>query len=755
MAKGKATHRNEDAAAGAPDARPSATQAAVAAGAREPEVAAAAATPGLADLAGRVRGSKHFLPALLFAVCLAAYLGNGDFLPGSDQEGNMLFSLNLLKRGSLALGPLDAPHAFSWTLEQRGMAPRPVAVVDWNSAADAAYLAGRLRDPAPHYYLAETARPLRGTMSAGEYVNTFGLGAALAGLPVYALLDRFVDLERDRFWWWHGGALTASLLTALAALFVFLAARRLVRPPAALLVALAFGLGSCVWPVSSQALWQHPASTLCLSLGAWLLLGSGERPRAAAWCGAAFGMAVLCRPATAVAVVCVGTWLLWIDRRRCAWYVLGGLPLLAALLAYNGYYFGSPLVFGQTVASKIIFLRDTGSEALWQSSWRESLPGLLISPSRGLVWFSPVLVLGLVGAVAVWREPRFGPLIPLQAAAVLMILVAGKWTDWVGGLTWGYRSIVDTTPFLALLMIPVLERMLAGRATRALFAALLAWSAGTQFVGAWSYSAAGWHNMTLAYDDSNHASVWLWRRPQIGYHLANFAAERARKRALMAAYAKPRPILVLREEAPAATAQDGDVLVVRELARPAPFQRHAEALGSEGRHEEALPYYRAALAIDAGYVPAHVGMGQSLLRLQRHEEALEWLEAALALQPEPAHEGLLLRLMGRAAQALGRTEAAAQHYERAVALDPHDAAAVDLLAVMRFGQQRYAAALDLFRTLVELRPANAQSHSNLGVTLFHLGRGDEAVASFERALSLDPDLETPRAALEQLRTEKN
>ena len=255
-----------------------------------------------------------------------------------------------------------------------------------------------------------------------------------------------MELESDRFWWWHGGALTASLLTALAAVFVFLAARGLVRPLPALLVALAFGLGSCAWPVSSQALWQHPASSFCLSLGAWLLLRSGERPRAAAWCGAALGMAVLCRPATAVVVVCVGAYLLGTDRRRCAYYVLGGLPLLVILAAYNGYYFGSPLVFGQTVASKIIFLRDTGSEHLWQSSWRDSLPGLLLSPSRGLVWFSPVLLLGLVSAVAVWREPRYRILIPLQAAVVLMILVAGKWSDWSGGLTWGYRSIVDTAP---------------------------------------------------------------------------------------------------------------------------------------------------------------------------------------------------------------------------------------------------------------------------------------------------------------------
>ena len=164
----------------------------------------------------------------------------------------------------------------------------------------------------------------------------------------------------------------------------------------------------------------------------------------------------------------------------------------------------------------------------------------MISPSRGLVWFSPLLLLGLVSAVTVWREPRYRALLPLQAAVLLMILLAGKWFDWSGGLTWGYRSIVDTTPLLALLMIPVIERLLAGRVTRALLGVLLAWSIGAQLVGAWSYSVVGWHTMTLAYDDPNHVSVWLWRRPQIGYHLANFAAERAQKKKLMATYAGNR-----------------------------------------------------------------------------------------------------------------------------------------------------------------------------------------------------------------------
>ena len=43
----------------------------------------------------------------------------------------------------------------------------------------------------------------------------------------------------------------------------------------------------------------------------------------------------------------------------------------------------------------------------------------------------------------------------------LLILMAGKWFDWWGGLTRGYRPIVDAAPFLALLMIPIVERIVA------------------------------------------------------------------------------------------------------------------------------------------------------------------------------------------------------------------------------------------------------------------------------------------------------
>ena len=102
-------------------------------------------------------------------------------------------------------------------------------------------------------------------------------------------------------------------------------------------------------------------------------------------------------------------------------------------------------------------------------------------------------------------------------------------------------------------------------------------------------------------------------------------------------------------------------------------------------------------------------------------------------------------------QELGRTEAAAEHYAGALQIDPRASEALDRFAMLRFGQQRYAEALELYRTLIEIDGGSAQTHVNLGATLYYLGRVDEAARSFEHALSLDSALESARNALEQLR----
>ena len=71
--------------------------------------------------------------------------------------------------------------------------------------------------------------------------------------------------------------------------------------------------------------------------------------------------------------------------------------------------------------------------------------------------------------------------------------------------------------------------------------------------------------------------------------------------------------------------------------------------------------------------------------------------------------------------------------------------------MMRFGQQWYEEARDLYRRMLEIDSGDAQTHTNLGAALYQLGRLEEALRSIERALALDPSLESARVGLEQVR----
>ena len=197
-------------------------------------------------------------------------------------------------------------------------------------------------------------------------------------------------------------------------------------------------------------------------------------------------------------------------------------------------------------------------------------------------------------------------------------------------------------------------------------------------------------------------------------------------------------------------AADADQLLnrARELrpADPATLHNMAETLRAQDRYEDAVAHYRAALEVAPEYAPAHAGLGVALFQRQHYEEAIEALEQALALEPDlPITGSSPYVLLGRAAQMLGRPDAA-EYFVRAIGRDPRDYEALDRLAMARFGEQRYEEALALYRSMIEIDARSAVAHSNLGATLYYLGRLEEALSSIERALALDPDLEVARVA---------
>ena len=192
---------------------------------------------------------------------------------------------------------------------------------------------------------------------------------------------------------------------------------------------------------------------------------------------------------------------------------------------------------------------------------------------------------------------------------------------------------------------------------------------------------------------------------------------------------------------------------ILKLAKDSPkaLQSAADTLREQQQYAEAIEIYKQILAIDLNFAMAYAGMGDALFRLEHYEEAIKSLKRSVELHSSPSSTIVPLLLMGQAAGKLGRVADATQYYERTIELDPQNASALEHLVGIRFGEKRYEDALRLIASLRDIRPNDAWLYYNMGITLNHLDRYEEAIRSFETALSLDPSMEDARSLLEQLK----
>lgn len=276
----------------------------------------------------------------------------------------------------------------------------------------------------------------------------------------------------------------------------------------ALLVAATAGIATCLWSVSSQLLLQSSPALFFLTLASYCFFRIDRGWPWAAGCGAALGWSVVCRPTCAVFVVAMGAYLLLLgaarlkptsspaERRQVLQsmlaFALGGLPFALLLGSLNWADLGSPWLFGQTVIGDDKAVR-LGMAHAWDGPFLEGFLGLLLSPSRGLLVYTPLFIFSILGLRAVWTQPHFEKLRPLSLAAVALILIQSKWYSWAGGWSFGYRLLVEIIPVLALCAVPVVPAVLRSWKASALAGLLLCFSVAVQFVGAWAFNGQDWN----------------------------------------------------------------------------------------------------------------------------------------------------------------------------------------------------------------------------------------------------------------------
>lgn len=480
----------------------------------------------------------------LAIVCFFVYLSNGPALPGNDAKASAYTPASLLRDGDLVFSPLEAPFMFRWQIDTAS-GRKPLRFSSWgdrlgSAGPSAAELlaSGRL-----HYtqhaagYLVPTLRSRRGQPL---FANTFGPGPGLAALPAALVSASLgVDLERDHEAVWRAAKVTAALLVAGSAAFVYLAAAALTSSARAALVAVAYAAGTCVWSISSQTLWQQTPALFFLSLGVLCMIRGRGPWISGALAGLAFSAAVACRPTAALALAAAAGHLWLAERRSFLPFIIAAAPLILLYAFYNLHYFGSPLHAGQLATAKLLAELKTGSPDPWQTPLWLGAAGLLLSPSRGLLVYSPFLAAAFAGALLAWKRREWLALRFVSVAVLGLWLPAFAWFDWWGGWTYGYRPIVDSTPLLAILCVPVLDRLLDRPAWRAAVVLAIGWSVLVQVVGAYAYSPAAW-NARVVDASGQHADIdlprhrhrlWSFRDWQIGYLIRTFpqsAAERVK-----------------------------------------------------------------------------------------------------------------------------------------------------------------------------------------------------------------------------------
>jgi hypothetical protein len=224
------------------------------------------------------------------------------------------------------------------------------------------------------------------------------------------------------------------------------------------------------------------------------------------------GLAGWARPqlAPAVLVIAASIPMRWGLRAAIAWIPFAAVG--ATALSINVAWFGHLL--GAVPRMEALHPSVHGVSGSLGANPLTAAAGLLFSPSRGLLVFSPVVAFALAGGAAV-RRAGWGRDLPWWAsAAVAQYAAYSLYSVWWGGHTFGPRYMLDVLPLLVPIAAAGMDVIMARTWLRAAGAAALIWSIGVAGLGAFVYPNDQWNSVPVEVD-RHHDRLWEWRDSQI------------------------------------------------------------------------------------------------------------------------------------------------------------------------------------------------------------------------------------------------
>lgn len=355
----------------------------------------------------------------------------------------------------------------------------------------------------------------------GRLLYGFGHGTSMLSIPFVATMDLLGISPATAAGEYNLAGeiivekMLAALLMASLIIVFFRTASLLLDWRWSAVIAIGTGLGTSVWSTASRGMWAHTWEIMLGGIVASLLLASALR-------GTSIRPALLAtllswmffgRPIGAIPVVAVSIYIMACRPREMMVYAITGALWMSAFAAYSMRIFG-------TLVPYYYLSNDPRGMGI---HFEQGLYGVLLSPSRGIFIYSPVL------AVVVFLTARYWRSIADRALALVSISTIGAITlasaahpEWWGGNSYGPRLLCDAIPWFVLLAIMAIAAMPAALRTIrtpaiAVGAALLLVSIVINAHGAFSFTTLDWN------DKRPLPAVMLdWSQPQF---LAGWIAE--------------------------------------------------------------------------------------------------------------------------------------------------------------------------------------------------------------------------------------
>ena len=167
-----------------------------------------------------------------------------------------------------------------------------------------------------------------------------------------------------------------------------------------------------------------------------------------------------------------------------------------------------------------------------------------------------------------------------------------------------------------------------------------------------------------------------------------------------------------------------------------------ETLWHKGKYHDAVVQFNAAIASDADFAMAHAALGNAYFSyiFNEQQRGIQEYQRALALQ-ERLTEREALQINLSYALSLDHAATIESSFNAYLRTYPEDWQVRNQFAYFLRTHRRQEEAVDQYKRLLALAPGDAPTYIELATAYSGLGRHQDAVDTYQRAFSLQPDLD--------------